>query len=359
MRNNFIKAASAVLLLASVMAFHCSCSEDETTRVEYQGTFYLGVNLKDATCIYKSGELLCVLEPNSQIRGIAVMPDGCIYACGDILNIPENGGNALTSAPAIWKDGKRLDLDLGASGSMTGMVASGNSWICCGTLKGDDGEYGVIIEDGKVVYRSESNISFKCMDRGASGDCYVVTDGNGKLSLQRISADNWELKTVDVIAADGSEGEWIPNCIHVGNADIAVGLTKFNRTTFESDAYFWLDDGRGIERIGNSSVASDITFYNGWIVVGGYKATVKKTPQYLTVDTKAVQWINGEGQDFSYDCIGNSEVALLKSWNNMFLFQCVTHEGGIQICNNGSLIEEISFDEKPSVTCWDVRVRAI
>lgn len=351
MRKNVIKAASAALLLTSVLAFNCSCSKEGTPQSVYTVDFYLGVNPDNAACIYKNNELLYTLDSNSWISGLAVMSDGSIYACGEITSPSDE-----TSSPAIWKDGKRLDTDWGnvTYCSLSNMITVDNSWLCCGTLNDENGRYGVIVKDGKVVYRSGRDISFQAMDFGISGDWYVVGREGNELKLFRVAANSWELKSTETVVTDEEGYSWDASCIHVGANDIAIGLDKRNNSTFVSVAYCWLNNGRGLSNIENSSSISDITFFGGYLVIGGCHEIVTSGDGYVNLDTSAIQWVNGMPSDFSYGCTGSSQVALLKNWNEVFLFQAVEHEGGIQLCNNGALFESVRFDKRPYLSCWDV-----
>lgn len=86
-------------------------------------------------------------------------------------------------------------------------------------------------------------------------------------------------------------------------------------------------------------------------MAGGYiinEATSEKT---------AVQWVNGVPQDFSVGCQGNSRVSQIMNWNDMFLFQCVMSENGVQLCHNGALYKEIKEEFIPS--CWDIVVEQV
>ena len=166
-----IKAFSVISVLTGAVVLLASCNKENPQQYKYEATFYVGGNVaKDAAYIYKDNELLYRLDDNSTLSGLAVMEDG-IYSCGEFWDLDDKGKLHL-SAPVIWKDGKRLDVDFGGTtGSLQNMVKSGKDWLCCGTITGEDGKsYGIIIENGKVVFRSGDPVSFDYLCLGASGD---------------------------------------------------------------------------------------------------------------------------------------------------------------------------------------------
>ncbi|MCQ2173644.1 MAG: hypothetical protein MJY61_00760 [Bacteroidales bacterium] len=357
--KNMTRISSSVLaaaLLVCGLAFTSSCSKENTPQVLFEATFYLGVNPNDAACIYKSGELLYQLGPDSYISGLAVMPDGTVYACGEIQNRSESG-EVVSETLAMWKDGQRISKDLGTEygNHFNKMISAGDKWLCNATLFEAGVPHGIIIENGEVVFRSADNVKFLTMDIGASGDSYVVASEEGTLSLWRISASTREITSTEVIA-QSEEGYIWDACLYVGNSDIAVGLNKFNTTDFTTTAYCWVNGGLGLERVEGNSAINSITFFGGYLVLAGHHEKVTLAQDYAEIQTTAVQWVNGYPQDFSYGCTGDSDLRLVMNWNNMFIFQAVEHDGGIQICNNGAALETVNL-QYARLSCWDVTVK--
>lgn len=125
-----IKAFSVISVLAGAVVLLSSCDKENPQQYKYEATFYVGGNVaKDAAYIYKGNELLYRLDDNSTLSGLAVMEDG-IYSCGEFWNLDDKGKLHL-SAPIVWKDGERLDVDFGGTtGSLQNMVKSGKDWLC-------------------------------------------------------------------------------------------------------------------------------------------------------------------------------------------------------------------------------------
>lgn len=364
MRINLTKTMVAAFVLAYCSICVSSCGKDDPQPViEYDATFYLGVNPGDSdeACIYKDDELLYRLGSVSWVEGIALTPDGSIYASGSTGTRDAEDHSVATESPVIWKDGKPLNLDLTSHNIafLYNMATSGDSWLCCG-LAQEDGDTstdrGIIICNGEVVYKSEEGIRFLCMDCDMGGDCYVVAQEGNSLSLLRISAGSWTLSSSEKLITGTDIFTW-ETCIHVGISNIAVGITCFEGDT--NTAFCWVNDGLGLRVIDEESAVDGITFFRGHLVAAGCHQTITVTPDYLEFKSKAIQWVDGISQDFSLGCTGYSEMRHVSSWNDMFLFQCVEHGGGIQICYDGALLKEIKFTEKPCVSSWVVDVKPV
>lgn len=346
MKINFIKAACALLVFAGAVATGSSCSKEEKPQPQYDATFYLGLHCDNESWIYKDNQLLYKLEPDSWIDGLATMSDGSIYACGSVM-----------SESALWKDGKRMELDIDGAGEsrLFDMVVRGNDWLCCGAIFDDNGTYGIILKNGEIVYRSDYGVLFECMDCGNSGDCYVVASKERDIMLLQIESSTWKLVSSRIIVTESEDNIW-ETCIHVGRSDIAVGISETDTEKWETDARCWLNGT--LMDIGEKSSIRDVTFFGGYLVLGGsYENITRPDPESIEFHNSAVQWVNGTPQDFSYECTGNSELSLLRNWNDLFLFQCVEHGGGVQICNNGDLLLAIPFTQAPYVMCWDIVVK--
>lgn len=79
MKINLAKTMVAAFVLACCSICVSSCGKDDPQPViEYDATFYLGVNPGDSdeACIYKDDELLYRLGSVSWVEGIALTPDG-------------------------------------------------------------------------------------------------------------------------------------------------------------------------------------------------------------------------------------------------------------------------------------------
>lgn len=341
------------IILASVAVLLSSCEKETPQQYQYNATFYVGGNVAgDAAYIYKDNELLYRLDDNAAISGMAVMDDG-IYSSGSIWNWDVKPLPSIE--PAIWKDGKRLDVDFGGNvGSLNNMVKRGDDWLCCGTIYGEDGRHGIIIKNGKVVFRSEA-VSFDYIGIGASGNCYVLASIADGVELWQIDATNKQLVSSEMIATNENDDYWRGSCMYVGTRDIAVGLWKTNQKV-EHHSYIWMSGGRGLVDLQENSSINKLCFFNGYCLAGGCVLTEN------SASNKAVQWIVNERatvQDFSEGCIGNSALKLLMNYEDMFLFQGVQHDGCVQICNDGKMIEEIKTPKDFNATCWNVTVEMI
>ncbi|MCQ2171156.1 MAG: hypothetical protein MJZ17_00145 [Bacteroidales bacterium] len=358
-----IKASSILSVLAGAVVLLSSCDKENPQQYKYEATFYVGGNVaKDAAYIYKGNELLYRLDDNSTLSGLAVMEDG-IYSCGEFWNLDANGKLQL-SGPVIWKDGKRLDVDFGGTtGSIQNMVKSGKDWLCCGTITGDDGKnYGIIIENGKVVFRSGDPVSFDYLCLGASGDYYVLVTDLGSVELWRIDAETKQLVSSETIASQEGYDAWFGTCMYVGLRDIAVGMWKMNLLDGTYRSYIWLSGSKGLVDLQENSSIESLCFFNGYCLAGGSVYTEWNESGSPT-SSKAVQWIVNDRttamQDFSIGCIGKSQLNLLMNYDDRFLFQGVRHDGGFQICQDGALLEEIKTPKGFNANAWEVTVEKV
>lgn len=226
----------------------------------------------------------------------------------------------FSPTPAVWKNGERLKLNLNSDVTVLGPIMAHNgNWICYGLAKEEDGNHGIIVENGKEVFRIKEPVQFQYLRIASSGDYYAVVSDDAGIYLWRINADTWEIVTKEDVAKDTDTYVWVPLAFHVGNRDIAIGFKKRQKEFpfEESGAYMWMNDGRGILTLDENGYISDITFFGGKLVAGGYiinQATSEKT---------AVQWVNGVPQDFSVGCQGNSRVSQIMNWNDMFRINLV------------------------------------
>lgn len=348
MKINLIKTACALIVLIGATVAVSSCKKEEQPQTQYDATFYLGLRQENESYIYKDNQPLYKLEQDSWVYGVAAMPDGSIYACGSVA-----------SEPAIWKDGKRIELNIGSGGysSLYSMTVRGNDWLCCGSIFDTEGMYSVILKNGELVYKSDTGIRFECMDCSDSGECYVVASKGQDISLLQIEPSSWKLVSSQIIVTESENNVW-DTSIHAGSSDIAVGISETDTQKWESKARCWLN-GTLIDIEERSSIR-DLTFFAGYVVLGGsHELILQHSPEEIEFRNSAIQWVNGAPQDFSYGCTGNSELRLLRNWNNLFLFQCVDHDGGIQICNNGALLLSIPLTQDTDVTSWDIVVKVI
>lgn len=351
---------SAISLAFSAVLFN-SCNNGGTTPVQYDATFYVG-GVSDAAYIYKDGEILYNLG-DASIHGIALADDGSVYASGLRYNNIEGGsGNEPLLNATIWKDGKPVDTDAlpGQDTFFENIVVNGNKWASCAIATDEEGiPVSCLVENGKIVYTSESDVYFLRLDYGASGDYYIAADDAEGIKILRISAQTQTLVSSELVAPHAEGYTWIIKCLHVGNSDIAVGLDKNFSASSETDAYIWLNGGRGLQCVEPYSEINDITFFGGYLVAAGNSITVTGSKDDPTITTSAVQWVNFQHQDFSYGCTGSSSVTMVKNWNDVFLFQCVHSQSGLQLCHNGNPLKEVKTAEDFYVTCWDVSVNQV
>lgn len=358
MKSTKLFFISTIALAFATLLFG-SCRKTETPQIQYEATFYVGGDSPDIAYIYKNGEILYDLGANASVDGIALTSDGTVYAAGSTYKRAED-----MLIPAIWKNGEAIDLSFisAKEGIFEDIVANGNNWASCAKLKNEDNQsYGCVVENGKIIYESESDVYFLCMAYGPSGDLYVVADDKEGIKLLRIAAEaSHSLLSTELIASHVDGSSWIAKCIHVGLSDIAVGLDKFYTDSMSSDSYIWFNGGRGMQCLDRGSEINDITFFSGYLVAVGDKLTVTGSGENLSIKSTAVQWVNGLAEDFSYGCTGDSSVTMVKNWNNMFLFQCVWSESGVQLCANGGLYKEIiNLPDGFYVDCWEVVVKQI
>ncbi|MDO5320941.1 MAG: hypothetical protein Q4F39_00955 [Bacteroidia bacterium] len=355
--NLFIPAIS----LAFAALLSSSCQKEQIPAYKYDVTFYVGGYNDGASCIYKDSEILYDFGADSYVSGIALMSDGSLYACGETFS--KDKGKTMTAA--VWKDGKPLDLDFVKDKDcyFESIAANGDKWACCGTYldETDRSFRGFLVENGEVVYTSENDVYFYRVDYGASGDLFVVADDKEVVKLLRITSEApYRLLSSEQVAVHEKGFSWIVECIHAGSRDVAVGMNKYYSDSQITDAYVWLNGGRGLQFIDKNSEINDITFFCGNLVVAGDSYTVAYDEDDDPIfETTAVQWVDGHYQDFSYGCIGNSSTTMVKNWNDTFIFQCVQSEGGIQLCHNGSLYKEIKAPAGFCATCWDVDVKLV
>ncbi len=348
------------ILLAGVAVLLSSCKKETPQQYQYSATFYVGGNVAgDAAYIYKDNELLYRLDDNAAISGIAVMDDG-IYSCGSIWDW--DAKPLPSTEPVIWKDGKRLDVDLGgAVGIFNNMVKRGTDWLCCGTITGEDGKHGIIIENGKVVFRSEDAVSFDCIGIGASGDYYVLANVDDGIELWQIDASKKMLVSSNMIAVNEDYEFWKGACMYVGEWDIAVGIWKTNQRVDQFHSYIWLSGNKRLVDLRDNSSVNELCFFNGYCLAGGCVLSEMDESGNPT-SGKAVQWIVNGGptmQDFSIGRLGNSDLRLMMNYDDQFLFQGVQHDGGVQICDDGKMFEEIKTLNGFNANCWDVTVEKI
>lgn len=348
MKKGFIAVA---LLSVCGAVFFSSCEKaDPQPQYQYEATFYVGGNEGyEGASIYKDSTVIYKLDANSTISGLAAMSDG-VYACGTIWDMTN-----YAQTPALWKDGARVDIG-DVEGTFGNMVNNGTKWMCCGNFKGDDGYHGVIFENGKEVFRSETPVQFLCMDYGVSGDYYVVASDDKGLSLWRIAADTKTVKETSSVAENDGDYRWSASSIYVGSVNIIIGLAKTKTTSADSEAFCWLDGD--ILSLGPDCVVNAVAFADGYYVAGGCKVT-EKTEMGIPKSTVAVQWVNGNPQDFSLGCTGNSDVRLLMNWQDQFFFQCVQAQGQFQICLGGALFGEVKTSELFGVSCWDATIELV
>ena len=341
---------SVALLFVCGAVFFSSCEKaDPQPLYRYEATFYVGGNDGlDGACIYKDSVIVHKLDSNSTISGLAAMSDG-IYACGTIWDMTN-----YAQTPAFWKDGVRVDVG-DVEGAFGNMVNNGTKWMCCGSFKGDDGYYGVIFENGKEVFRSETPVRFLCMDYGISGDYYVVASDDKGLNLWHIAADTKTVKETTSVAVNDGNYRWTASSIYVGRIDIIIGLAKTKTTGADSEAVCWLD-GQMLS-LGADNIVNEVAFVNGYYVAGGCKVT-EKTEMGSPKSTVAVLWDSGEPWDFSLGCTGNSDVRLLMNWEDRFFFQCVQAQGQFQVCS-GEIILDVKTPENFGVSCWDATIELV
>ena len=350
MKKSFLSIVSAALATACGVFFLSSCEKsDPKPQFQYKVAFYVGGNEGlNGAIIYKDTSIVHKLDSNSTISGLAAMQDG-LYACGTIWDMP------AVQTPALWKDGVRVDIG-DVEGTFGNMVNNGTKWMCCGSLKGDDGYYGVIFENGREVFRSETPVQFLCMDYGVSGDYYVVASDDKGLNLWHIAADTKTVKETKSVAENNGEYHWSASSIYVGSVNIIIGLAKILRTRADREAFYWLDGV--LVSIGEDNIVNDVKLANGYCVAGGCKVT-EKSDMGSPKSTVAVQWVNGNPQDFSLGCTGNSDVRLLMNWEDQLFFQCVQARDKFQVCNDGVLLGEVTTPGDFSVSCWDVDIEIV
>ena len=338
-----------------------SCMKEAPQQYQYNATFYVGGNVaKDAAYIYKDKDVLYRLDDNASLSGLAVMQDG-IYSCGEIWNWDSKP--MPTTIPAIWKDGKKLDVDFGGiAGKLHNMVNRGENWLCCGTITDEDGnDFGIVVENGKVVYRSADKVlDFDYIDVDVYGDYYVLATDYEGVKILHIDGESKQLVSSDTIAANEGYDAWYGGCMFVGLRDIAVGMSKFNLQDGKERTYIWLSGYRELVELQENSSVESLCFFNGYCLAGGCLLTESGESGSAT-SSKAVQWVvnNGFMQDFSYGCVGKSDLRLMMNYGDMFLFQGVQHDGGLQICNDGMLMADIKTPAGFNANCWDVTIERI
>lgn len=358
---NLLKVA-AISLAALLFS---SCEKQDIPESRYEATFYVGCYTSDTgSCIYKDDKILYNLGGNASVKGVVLMQDGSIYASGTVFGETENE-KEITAFPTIWKDGNPIEMDFTpeSEGMFQNIVANGDKWASCAIVINEEGlSYGCVVENGKILYttegESESDIYFLSIDCGASGDYYVLADYPEGIKLLRISSGTPNhLVSTEMIALHDEGSVWLASCLHVGVSDIAVGLNRlYTSGNPSTDAYVWVNGNRCLDCLEEDSEINDITFYGGHLVAAGNNITGIGSDQ---PGTTAVQWVNGQHQDFSYGCTGNSSVTLVRNWNDIFLFQCVQSEKGLQLCDNGRIYKEINVPGEIISSCWDVVVTKI
>lgn len=332
-------------------------------KVKFNPTFYVsGKQFMNASYIFKDNDLLYRLEDNSYVFGLAVMPDG-IYAFGSITLL-DFTTFSMTTIPAVWKNGERLDIDFGGiEGYLSSMVVAGDKWVCTGVLMYPDGSrQSVLVENGEIIFRSETNVEFQNIAYSMSGHYYALSADDSGVTLWCIDANTKQLVSKDLIV-QGEEGfAWQTGSIYANKQDIAICLNKTHMPSgMDYNAYCWINGE--LKDLGYGYKLSDLTSFDGDWIVGGSKGK-EFNEDGSRLSWTAFQWVNGTTQDFSHGQSGNSHLALLKNWNGKYLFQCLVDDSeNLKIYSEGNLLEEIQIPEDLretfAVSCWDVVMKTV
>lgn len=286
------------------------------------------------------------------------MSDG-IYACGYIMDLM----NAKND-PIIWKDGVPLDIDYNIQTNQNGlgdMIVIGDKWLCSGCFRQPDGAYcGVILENGKEVFRTDSGIN-AAFDKMAydksSGRYYVTADVNDGVRLWCFDAITGKVISNDYIVRGDEKYHWYPYGLAAAGGKVAVSLRKgtIAAAGMDYDAWCWMD-GK-LANFGFGNEIRTMAFHNGILYGGGFKGSdfYAYEGTCIPASKSAAQWVDGSFEDLSAGFTEDSQVTLMKSWNDKFLYQVIQQRSkGFEILFNGTPVKGGEYAENFEPTCMDV-----
>lgn len=347
MKKHLLLTIAGAIALSGVLFVPTSCNKDNIPpRIIYEATCYIAGNVQEMNnrkaLIYRDSTLLYDLGTNVVLMDVAIGADG-LYSCGAVI------GEDSHFIPAVWKGDTPVELGEGIDSALfNDIVCDKNGWACCGSI-GPDNPAGVIVKNGQILYKSEEPCEFSVMDMGLSGNYYVAAKGRDGLKLLSISQSG-ELKSMNSIDF-GYEGDLsfvTVTDICVGNNDVAVSLCYVDSAA-KMHGVCWILE-RDCWDFGAGTMANSVSFFNGYCFTGGTIYSSDMT------SGKATQWINNSPQDFSAGCEGISVVSRLKNADDLFFFQCVKADNGVQICADGELFGKVSTPDSFMVSGWDIEI---
>lgn len=227
----------------------------------------------------------------------------------------------------FWKNGESHLPLLKAKGEISKITFVNNKLYALGTIMKDDVSYGVILEDGNIIYEcADEDSHFDVF--GTNGYSFLIAGSVGNegvywLCYREKENDKFDFKKTTVMKKD--DCSYTPSDITGTYSLPVISWNEFNGKELTNTGCFSV--GQSITTMKEKdSYLNSICVYNGQYLSGGY--VVKDN------ERKAYNWIGNEANEYGKTLTGNH-----------YVFKCIY---------DGNLLHFITVVEKESNIYFDV-----
>lgn len=329
-RKNFI-----FLVCAAAMTL-TSCFKNEAQQETYSIDYYIAGNemwMDDDTqvnipMIYKTGKVLYRMESDCFVRDVALIGKD-VYACG--CSVDENH----LQHPVYWKNGQIVKLDASElTGAFIQIGTLGEHIYGIGNIVKEDGEHGVIIKNGEIIYTiPTANAVFDAFTLG-TGTFYVAGHKDKAGYLWTIVEEDKNYKLYEDRITPKDDNSYSATDIGIYYNRLVAAWNKIDAGT--GKIYACYSQSVQFTELGKeNSLSTSICAFNNMLYVGG--SAQRNDGKY-----SAYMWMNGMGDEYGKDF--KNESAIFKLINDGMFFHILVHETGKMYISFSDMFQAQALD---------------